>query len=346
MRKLILFIVTLLLLTFTASAYAQQEKIDVYQQKKLVKSVVFQVGLNEYFVNNQTPGVKMDVAPFVENGRTFVPVRFLSNALGVQNQNIFWFGDTGQVKLQEPGFPVVELAVGKVEVLSNGAPVPGVDVAPVVRSDRTFLPARWVANALGYDVDWDPALNLVVCWPRGEPKPDVEAVKAELKNWVWTENGYRVPSKDGELFLMMDPFGICWTKEGLGFKASGNNIDLFLIVLPLGVQWLSSVEGNLKVYDQLEVILESRFGSEFAKEVSESVRKVGYIETYNNVKEIYGSKNPEMLDIIEFMMSKRDILPDDKDALEKRSYITPTGQKLNIWCDPTSSLPIGIYIYK
>ena len=126
MRKLISAVIVLYLLASLAlPAFAQQEKIDVYQQKKLVKSVVFQVGLNEYFVDNKVPGAKMDVAPFVENGRTFVPVRFLSNALGVQNQNIFWFGDTGQVKLQEPGFPVVELAVGKAEVLSNGSPVSG-----------------------------------------------------------------------------------------------------------------------------------------------------------------------------------------------------------------------------
>jgi hypothetical protein len=105
----------------------------------------------------------MDVAPFVENGRTYVPVRFLFNALGMQNQNIFWFGNTGQVKLQEPGFSVVELTVGKVELLSNGEPVPGVDVSPLLRNARTCLPARWVANALGYDSEWDPTLNLVVC---------------------------------------------------------------------------------------------------------------------------------------------------------------------------------------
>jgi len=181
MRKLILFIVTLFLLTFTASAYAQQEKVDVYQNQKLVKSVVFQVGLNEYFVNDQTPGVKMDVAPFVETGRTFVPVRFLSNALGVQNQNIYWLGDTGKVKLQEPGFSVVELTVGKVEVLSNGEPVSGVDVAPLLRDSRTFLPARFVAEALGYQVEWDEKTQTVVCWPKGEPKPDVSKVMDYLQ---------------------------------------------------------------------------------------------------------------------------------------------------------------------
>jgi hypothetical protein len=272
MRKLILFAVMLSLLAFAGSASAQQEKIDVYQQKKLVKSVVFQVGLNEYFVDNKVPGAKMDVAPFVENGRTFVPVRFLSNALGVQNQNIFWFNDTGQVKLQEPGFPVVELTVGKAEVLSNGSPVSGVDVAPLVKSDRTFLPARFVANALGYDVDWDPALNLVTCWPKGDPKPDVSAVKAELKKWTWTDTGYRVPSVNGGLFKEWHnkAEGIYWTKAGLEIdpcKDGLYNIELDLLIMP------PDYKGSWEAYDQAEAILASKFGPEFAGKVMSYVRQ-------------------------------------------------------------------------
>jgi hypothetical protein len=248
MRKLILLAAALSLLAFVIPASAQQEKIDVYKEKKLVKSVVFQVGAREYFVDDKVPGVKMDVAPFIENGRTYVPVRFLSNALGVQNQNIFWRGNTGQVKLQEPGFNVVELAVGKKEVLSNGAPVPGVDVSPLLRNARTFLPARWVANALGYDVDWDASLGLVVCWPKGEAKPDVSAVKAELKNWKWNEAGYRLPDKNGELVdkeLSAKYYGgIYWTKAGLEIDPSNDNIgdttDLSLLIMPpdrIGVPW-------------------------------------------------------------------------------------------------------------
>lgn len=226
MRKLnaLLFLAAavLALLFCTSGAIAGQdgqEKIDVYKEKKLVKSVVFQVGLNEYFVDNKVPGVKMDVAPFIENGRTFVPVRFLSNALGVQNQNIFWFGNTGRVVLQEPGFNVVELTVGKVEVLSNGEPVPGVDVAPMLRNDRTFLPARFVANALGYDVEWDPELNLVVCWPKGELKPDVEAVKQLLREVKSGEkvlwNGYVLPGPDPKWKLA----------ENDWFTYTGLNVD-------------------------------------------------------------------------------------------------------------------------
>jgi hypothetical protein len=29
------------------------------------------------------------------------------------------------------------------------------DVSPEITNDRTFLPARWVAEALGAEVEWD-----------------------------------------------------------------------------------------------------------------------------------------------------------------------------------------------
>ena len=40
---------------------AQAEQVDVYENKELVKSVVFKIGVPYYVINNQTPGVKMDV---------------------------------------------------------------------------------------------------------------------------------------------------------------------------------------------------------------------------------------------------------------------------------------------
>ncbi len=42
-----------------------------------ITSADFVIGMNQYFINNQTPGVQMDVAPYIDasSGRTLVPVR-------------------------------------------------------------------------------------------------------------------------------------------------------------------------------------------------------------------------------------------------------------------------------
>ncbi|MCL6559196.1 MAG: copper amine oxidase N-terminal domain-containing protein [Firmicutes bacterium] len=194
---------------FTTPAMAEQ--VDVYENNQLVKSVVFKIGVPYYVVNGQTPGVKMDVAPFVENDRTYVPVRFLGNALGVDNSNIAWDNATQTATLKGTN-ATLSMAIGKAEVVSNGQ-AKTIDVAPVLRSDRTFLPARYVAEGLGYEVGWDEATQTVVCWPKGQPKPDVSAAveyligqagqPAQPGETFTTRAGYQIP-KNTKLALPND----------------------------------------------------------------------------------------------------------------------------------------------
>jgi len=170
------FILSLAILTINLpGAHAdEQEQVNVYdQQKQLVKSVVFVVGNDRYFVDGQKPGVKMDAKPFIENDRTFVPVRYLSNALGVTDKYIGW--KSPKVTLKEPGFPVVELSVGS-KTIKSDSKATTMDVAPLLKQSRTYLPARWVAEALGYQVSWDAENKVVLCWPKGTEKPDVSNV--------------------------------------------------------------------------------------------------------------------------------------------------------------------------
>lgn len=179
MRKKILtcIITGCLALAMATGAMAQQkEQVDVYDQaKNKVKSVVFIEGRSEYFVNGQTPGVKMDVAPYIVQGRTFVPIRFLANSLGVNNDHIAWDTATSKAKLTL-GKNSAELTIGKKEIVANGIPLK-TDVAPELKNSRTFLPARFVAEALGYQVDF--INGLVVCYPEGTDKPvaDILAIQ-------------------------------------------------------------------------------------------------------------------------------------------------------------------------
>ena len=170
---IIVFCLALLAAFATAAAAGDKTQVDVYDRQELVKSVVFVIGQDQYFVNNETPGVKMDAAPFIKSGRTFVPIRYLSNALGVVDKYIGWESPT--VTLDQPGMPVVELAVGQKQIKSDDQ-AKAMDVAPMLTEGRTYLPARFVAEALGYQVGWDSENNAVLCWPKGTEKPDVSNV--------------------------------------------------------------------------------------------------------------------------------------------------------------------------
>lgn len=106
-------------------------------------SVTFNIGSSVYTVNGVA--TVMDAAPYIKNGRTFVPVRYLANAMGVSNENIKY--ENGKVTLVK-GSTVVELTMGSNTISVNGV-AQTMDVAPEAVNGRTMLPARYVAEAFG-----------------------------------------------------------------------------------------------------------------------------------------------------------------------------------------------------
>ncbi len=94
--------------------------------------------------------VSLPLAPFIENGRTLVPLRFIGENLGADIQ---WEGTERRVTYTK-GTKVVVLWVGRKDALVNGQSSV-LDVPPTIVNDRTVVPLRFVANALEAKVDWD-----------------------------------------------------------------------------------------------------------------------------------------------------------------------------------------------
>ncbi|MEW6183330.1 MAG: copper amine oxidase N-terminal domain-containing protein [Bacillota bacterium] len=110
------------------------------------QTAVFKIGDAKYTIN----GVEqtMDAAAYIENGRTFVPLRYVAYAAGVSADNILYAN--GKVTVIK-GDKVVQLTIGSTTMVINGISIT-MDVPAVVKSGRTMLPVRWVAQALGCTV--------------------------------------------------------------------------------------------------------------------------------------------------------------------------------------------------
>lgn len=144
-----------------------REKLSPGTEEKSRDSlrVQFRIGEKEcVLLGTQVSGgreiIAMDVAPFLEGGRAYVPVRYLARALGVPAQGILWSPPNQTVTLTSAGISVT-LTAGKNVMFVNGTPQPEMDVAPLVRDGRLFLPARYVARAFGYEVTWDEGRQAV-----------------------------------------------------------------------------------------------------------------------------------------------------------------------------------------
>lgn len=126
------------------------------------RTVRFEVGRKQYMVTvgGQRQTQATDAVPFIENGRTYVPVRYLAYALGIPESGVNWDGKSRTVTLLLNGAGV-KLVVGSPLICINGA-CRQMDVVPVLRQGRTYLPARYVAESFGFRVDWDKAAQAVI----------------------------------------------------------------------------------------------------------------------------------------------------------------------------------------
>lgn len=108
-------------------------------------------GINRVVVNKEWICFP-DAQPGIINGRTLVPVRFVSQALGAK---VDWDDATRTVTITGNGRTIV-LPVGQAAATVNGQPVT-FDVPANIYLDRTYVPLRFVSEALGAKVDWDAA---------------------------------------------------------------------------------------------------------------------------------------------------------------------------------------------
>jgi len=121
-----------------------------------------------------------DVPPRIVEGRTLVPIRVVSEALGAK---VDWDGATRIVTVERGGTSL-SLRIGEPTALVNGKSVP-LDVPPSIIDSRTMVPIRFVATALGAEVSWDDKTRTVrvdspVPPPTTAGKPHVGSISYEV----------------------------------------------------------------------------------------------------------------------------------------------------------------------
>lgn len=87
-------------------------------------------------------------------GYTMLPVRAISTSLGIDNNNVLWDQATKTVTILY-GDRIISMTAGASVMYVNGSSIPTSSSVEIV-NDRTFLPMRDLATALGVtDLTWD-----------------------------------------------------------------------------------------------------------------------------------------------------------------------------------------------
>lgn len=117
------------------------------------------VGSNKAYVDDieqQIDADNPDVCVFVENDRSYVPVRFISESY---NGQVEWLPEAQTVNIAFAD-RTISLTIGVPEIIINGE-TKQLDVAPIIRYERTFLPLRACTEAIGKEVFYSKGLILI-----------------------------------------------------------------------------------------------------------------------------------------------------------------------------------------
>ncbi|MEN6389296.1 MAG: copper amine oxidase N-terminal domain-containing protein [Syntrophomonas sp.] len=93
--------------------------IGIGNQARAAGSATFTVGATSYYMDGVAQN--MDVAPYINNGRTYVPILYLAQAVGVQTNNVVWDAGNATITLSK-GAQVIQMQVGSKTLLVKTAP--------------------------------------------------------------------------------------------------------------------------------------------------------------------------------------------------------------------------------
>jgi hypothetical protein len=115
-------------------------------------------------VNGQT--MNFAQPPIVRTGRVFVPLRGVFQQLGASV--VYANGEINATG----GGRTISLTIGSTQATVGGHPEL-LDVAPFVVSETTYVPLRFVSQALGATVNWNDSTSTVTIngGPPGQPPP-------------------------------------------------------------------------------------------------------------------------------------------------------------------------------
>jgi len=117
--------------------------------------------IDNHLANNNAVLTQIDaenenVTPVLENGRTLVPLRFISENFDI---DVDWIAEEQKAVIIR-GETVIELYIGRYYAYVNGESV-SIDIASVIRNEITLIPIRFVSELMGFNVNFQPENRVV-----------------------------------------------------------------------------------------------------------------------------------------------------------------------------------------
>ena len=145
MKKSVFLVLALLILMLLPAAAEAPEIIEL---KMTIDSA-------QVFLNGEAQ--TLDAAPVIRDGVAMLPVRFVAECLGA---DVTW-DDAKKTALIVSEETEIKIVVGALVAFVNGE-AKVLDTPVFIKYARTYLPVRFIAEALGAEADWNSETSTVV----------------------------------------------------------------------------------------------------------------------------------------------------------------------------------------
>lgn len=152
---------------------------------------------NEITVDIDSVQVTFDTQPRIINARTMVPVRSIFEAIGAK---VSWDGNTKTITAEKDSIKIA-MTIGA-NLISKGDEFIVMDTSAMIIDNRTFIPARFAAEAFDNSVSWDSVQRAVHI--STTLKPDIQYYKKyrnESMSIMYPSDWYLDESFPGMVFI-------------------------------------------------------------------------------------------------------------------------------------------------
>ncbi len=150
-----------------------------------------------------------DAKPFIDgNGRTLIPVRFVTEALGAK---VEWNEKLKEVYITKDAVKI-SLRINDRDIVVNNE-IKTMDTKAIIKEDRTFVPIRYVAEGLGAKVGWNDGTKTVIITTGNDKSyvQDFYKVNPDMPEELYTYE-YKLDPFEGKYYetnkWMVNRFGV------------------------------------------------------------------------------------------------------------------------------------------
>ncbi len=115
--------------------------------------IKLKIGSTTVYINDEEKTI--EAPPYIKNGRTMVPIRIISEALGA---DVDWNASIKEITIKKD-IKVIRMQIGSKEVYIKEEGQIGeekyiLEASPEIVNGRTFVPIRFIAETFGAEVNW------------------------------------------------------------------------------------------------------------------------------------------------------------------------------------------------